>query len=305
MRAALRQHVKLLLLRQELDVHTLAHGLPGERNQLLLQFAQSPLGRSDQIGDGRIGRSHLGEHLVAGYAAVHHPDAVCLAVLGFDLAQDAAQRRAVGGVSRQHLVGERKALRRHDQRNHDLHAVAALVAAVAVAALVRFIVRRSGLEIGAGEVIQQDFETSPEQVLPALAQMREQRLLVRRNLVQAAVERILLHQRIIRSEQIRHRALLEPQPVQSPLAPRIDQPIANQRLQDLLPAGSLARIRQTARPKPIQLKLLVEMTRQPTRTPLPRPMQLHRIEPHLHAIRLSVLWNRAIGGKQGQLRVAA
>jgi hypothetical protein len=37
----------------------------------------------------------------------------------------------------------------------------------------------------------------PEQVLPTLAQMREQRSFVRQQLVQAAVERILLRQRIV------------------------------------------------------------------------------------------------------------
>jgi hypothetical protein len=89
-------------------------------------------------------------------------------------------------------------------------------------ALVRVIVRRRGLEIGAGEVVQQHFEPRPEQVLPTLAQMREQRLLVGQQLVQAAIERSLLRQPIIRSEQIRHRALLEPLPVQAPLAAGID-----------------------------------------------------------------------------------
>jgi hypothetical protein len=44
---------------------------------------------------------------------------------------------------------------------------------------------------------------------------------------------ILLHQRIIGAQQIRHRALLEPQPVQAPLAAGIDQ-LADQRLQDVL-----------------------------------------------------------------------
>src|SRR5712691_3793280 len=134
--------------------------------------------------------------------------------------------------------------------------------------------------------------------------MREQRLLVCQNLIQAAVECILLHQRVIRTEQIRHRTLLEPQSVQSPLAAWINQPIADQRLQDVLPAGSFPRIRQTARPEAVQLELLVQMTRQPAGTPLPRPMQLHRLEPNLHAMRPSVLGNRAIGRKQGQLRMA-
>jgi hypothetical protein len=45
--------------------------------------------------------------------------------------QHVAQRGAVGGVAGQHLVAKRKAVGRHDQRDHHLHAVAALVAAVA------------------------------------------------------------------------------------------------------------------------------------------------------------------------------
>jgi hypothetical protein len=38
---------------------------------------------------------------------------------------------------------------------------------------------------------------------------------------------------------------------------------------------------------------------------LPRPMQLHAIKPHLHAMALRVVRNRAIGGKQRKLSVAA
>jgi hypothetical protein len=50
--------------------------------------------------------------------------------------------------------------------------------------------------------------------------------------------------RIVGAEQIRHRALLEPQTVQPPLAAGIDQPIAHQRLQNMLPARALARVGQ-------------------------------------------------------------
>jgi len=32
---------------------------------------------------------HLGENLVGGNAAIHHPDALCLAILGFDLCRKA------------------------------------------------------------------------------------------------------------------------------------------------------------------------------------------------------------------------
>ena len=68
---------------------------------------------------------------------------------------------------------ERKALRRNDQRNDHLHAVAALVAAVAVTTLVFIIARWIGFEIGAGQVIKQHLEGGGEQILPAPAQMTE------------------------------------------------------------------------------------------------------------------------------------
>ena len=83
-------------------------------------------------------------------------------------------------------------------------------------------------------------ERAAHQILPALAQMPEQHLFVWQQLVQAAVERILLRQRKISAEQIRHRALLEPLPVQAPLAARIDKPITHQRLHDVLPARTFA-----------------------------------------------------------------
>jgi len=101
-----------------------------------------------------------------------------LHVLGLDPLQGAAQRRAVGGVPRQYFIAEREAIGRHDQRDHQLDAVASLVAAVAIAALVIVIVGLRGLKISAGQVIQQDLETSAKQVLPAPAQVIEQRCLV-------------------------------------------------------------------------------------------------------------------------------
>jgi hypothetical protein len=43
--------------------------------------------------------------------------------------------------------------------------------------------------------------------------------------------------------------------------------------------------------------------RPPQQGPLPRSVQLHRVEPHLHAITIGAFRNRAIGGKQRQLAV--
>ncbi len=142
-------------------------------------------------------------------------------------------------VSRQHFIGERETVRRDDQCDHHLHAIAAFVAAVAVAALVVVVARGRGFEIGAGQVVEQNLELGAEQIRPALTQMGKQRLFVRQQLVVAAVERVLLRQREIRAQQVRHRALFKPLPVQTPLAAGIDQPVAHQRLQDVQPRSFL------------------------------------------------------------------
>jgi hypothetical protein len=134
--------------------------------------------------------------------------------------------------------------------------------------------------------------------------MTEKRLLVHKELIEAAVERIFLNQGIILPEKIPHRALLKPQTMQPPLAARIDEPIADQRLQNMPPTGPFARIRKPRRPEPIQLQLFVEIARQPARSPLPRPMQLHRLKPHLHAISFGMLGQVAVGREQSKLPVS-
>ena len=197
-------------MRQQLDVDAFAHGLPGPCEQRLLHFREPPLGRADQIGDRRIGLAHLAQHVLGRNAAVHHPDALRLAVLRLDLLEEAPQRGVVGGVAREHLIGQRQALGRHDQGDHQLHAVAALVATVAVPAFVGVVVRRIGLEIGARQIVQQNLELGAEQILPARPQVIEERRLVRQQLVEAAIQRVLGDQRIVLAEQIPHRALLEP-----------------------------------------------------------------------------------------------
>jgi hypothetical protein len=92
--------------------------------------------------------------------------------------------------------------------------------------------------------------------------------------------------------------------MQPPFATGIDQPIAHQRLQDVLPAGALARVRQQRRKEPIQLQLLIKMTGEPARAPLARAMQLHRIEPHLHAKTFGMVRHRPLGWKQGKLSMS-
>jgi hypothetical protein len=72
-------------------------------------------------------------------------------------------------------------------------------------------------------------------------------------------------------------------------------------LQDVTRAGAFARIGQARRPEPVELELLIELAGKPAGAPLPRPVQLHGAEPHLHAIIHGVVGHRPVGGKQRQL----
>jgi hypothetical protein len=66
--------------------------------------------------------------------------------LVFDLGEEPAQGLRIPGISGQNLIGERQTFRRHDERDHDLDAVKAVVAAVAVSALDLLIERRIGVK---------------------------------------------------------------------------------------------------------------------------------------------------------------
>ncbi len=61
----------------------------------------------------------------------------------------------------------------------------------------------------------------------------------------------------------------------------IDEPVADQRLEDVPPARPFARIGQTRRPEAVEFQLFIELAGEPARAPLPRPMQLHAEIEHL------------------------
>ena len=166
------------------------------------------------------------------------------------LSQEFPQRGLIHGVSRQHFIGQRKALRRHHQRDDHLHAVRALVAAVAIAALVFFIGRPARTR----NRCWSDRKAAPRtwhRTDPANAlQMTEQRRLVFQQLCPGSdTAHFSPPVNNPAPRRSAHRALLKPQPVKSPLAPGIDQPIANKRLQNMAPTGALAGIRQARSPR--------------------------------------------------------
>jgi len=110
--------------------------------------------------------------------------------------------------------------------------------------------------VRAGQIVEQDFELGVEQRLPALLQEAEQFRLVCQQFVEAAIQVVLLYEVEFLAQQIAHRTVFEPLPMQPPLTARIDQSIGDQGLQHVQPACPLARYRQSWRPELIQLKLI-------------------------------------------------
>src|SRR6516162_11032137 len=131
--------------------------------------------------------------------------------------------------------------------------------------------------------------------------MTEERLLVRKEFIQAAVERIFLNQGIVLAEKIPHRALLKPQTMQPPLAARIDEPIAHQRLQNMPPTGPF--MNPEAAPPRTDPVAIVRRVRTPAST-LPIAAADATASPQAAPAR-HILWRApAHCGRQGTKQVA-
>ena len=215
----------------------------------------------------------------------------------FDLLKERRQRGVVGGVPRHYLVGQREALRRDDQRDHHLHAVGPLVPAAAETALA--FERRIALEIGRGQVVKQHVEARVEQRRPPAAQIREEVLLVRRQLVEAAIERVV-GDRPVAAKEIAQRAVLVPVAVKTPLAARVDQPVAGEDLQDVEPPRALPARRQALTPETVQVQPVPQDQGQPARPPTARIVQRHLRDVDLDHL-AGQLRRLAILGKQRHL----
>jgi hypothetical protein len=113
-----------------------------------------------------------------------------------------------------------------------------MIPAVPMAALAVF--RRIALEIGAGQVIQQDLEARTEQAFPARLEKAEERALVRDQLVQAAVQGVRLRHAQVFVQQVTDGGVGIPLSMQTPFTARIDQAIDHQGLQHVQPVRALA-----------------------------------------------------------------
>jgi hypothetical protein len=94
----------------------------------------------------------------------------------------------------------------------------------------------------------------------------------------AVVEPMNFRQGKVPAQQIGHRALLEPMPVQPPLAARGQQSISAKGLEDQVPAGAFATGWQALGPEAVQAQFRVEVTEEPAIAPVPGMAQLQTIQ---------------------------
>ena len=126
------------------------------------------LRRSHQIERLPFRLAHLVQNLFGRDAAVHHPDPLRPAVGRFDLRQEIPQRRPIRGVAVHHFVGQRKSIGGHHQCDHHLQTVRPPIPAIATLSL--GILLHLPFEVGAGQIVEQNFEVGTKQIRPFLPQ---------------------------------------------------------------------------------------------------------------------------------------
>ena len=113
---------------------------------------------------------------------------------------DRLQGPRVMGVAGEHLVAQGKAVKSHDESNADLLAVGAMVAGIAALRLrVRF---GLALEVCARDIIEQHLVLDRKQLSAALRQMRFEVHLVCEQMIEAAIEAVLVDLLVSELQQI-------------------------------------------------------------------------------------------------------
>src|SRR6202048_3183570 len=157
----------------------------GEFKGELLQFR---LRRSDDIAPAGLAQPR--QIAGAGHAAIGDPDPPQHAMPGLHGGYDRLQGSRVVGVAGENLVAQGKAVEGHYQRDTHLLAVGTMIARIA--ALRLRIGRGVALKIRARHVIEQHLVLDRKQLSAALRQMRFQLGLIGEQMIEPAVEPILV-----------------------------------------------------------------------------------------------------------------
>lgn len=192
-----------LLFAPDRDLNPGMHRVPALCEQLLLELLQMRLGRADDVPAAFLFQEL--DVVFRHHAAVHHPDAVALAIPRLHCLDDVLDSGHVGRVPGEHFIAQRHPTTRHDQSNADLFAVAALVAGIA--SLRQRIAIRLAFKESAGDVVEQQVVFEIEEFAEPVLEMSFERCLVREQLIQRAIESVVIHVLLRNSQQFRQGGL--------------------------------------------------------------------------------------------------
>ncbi len=200
------------------------------------------------------------------------------------------------------FVTQRQAAPRDDKPDHDLHAVGAVVPAVATPC--RRIALGQTLEVRARQVVQQHVEGLIKQRPQARLEMRLQRRLVRQQMVQRPVEPILVHPLLRHTAQVLERrprieTLLDRELARGGNQARRGQDEGHRRPRDLLPAWLHPLLEH-----PVQTQKTPQVLHQEELAEVSRPLPPHSLQNDLGHT-LAARHHRSIGRKQFQLALGA
>jgi hypothetical protein len=233
---AFGDHVEFFVLAEEFHFHRALDLLPGQILPLGAGgFDAGPRG-AHEVTHGRVAGAQFGQLLLGGDAAVHEPDAVGLAVQGFDSGEEGFQSLFVLRVTRHDFVGQGQAFGRDHQRQDDLFAIAAVVAAVAVGGFGD--VLGGALEVSAREVVEEHLVFHAEEILPAGAQVLEEGVAVGQEAVEQGVELVLVAELKVGAKEIAQGGTFVPEAPATPFAAGGDQAVGHGDEQGLGPIGA-------------------------------------------------------------------
>ena len=181
-----------------LDLGIVFEALPAAGAQVLRERGQLATPRGEQIPPA--GSAEELERLLADHAPVHDPDPLRFPEPRLDRRDDGLDGLEILRVARQRQVGQGETVAGHDQGQHDLFAIAAVIAGITAAGQV--VLLGQALEVGAGQVVEQQVVVELEQGPELVLQVVLDRLLGLQQAVQGPVQAVLGHGAVGDAEQV-------------------------------------------------------------------------------------------------------
>ena len=265
---------------RELDLDAFVDRAPtvrgGERRGELLQLR---LRCADDVAPAGLAQPR--EIPGTGHAPVGDPDASQHSMPGLHGGYDRLQGPRIMGIAGEHLVAQGKAVEGHDQRDADLLAVGAMIARVAALRLrVGF---RLALKVGACHVVEQHLVLDRKQLSAAPGQVRLERRLVHKQVIEAAIEAILGDLLLAKLQQIAERRAAVPVLSNVQLAGRLAEPCRYQHGRHLCPGDAFLARRQHLLAQLLKARPAPQCERQIHIAKLTRALDADALQAHRHS----------------------